>query len=177
VTACQIVPIAEEHIPSFHEAVDIVARERKYLAFLEAPPLERAREFVLDNIARRHPQFVAMNEGSVVGWCDIIPNRSRPIYSHCGSLGIGLLPQFRGQGLGRKLLETALAAAFDFGMTRIELQVRQDNTNAISLYQGLGFQFEGVHRYAILIDGRFENQFSMALLTMPEAHPRSAHPD
>jgi energy-coupling factor transporter transmembrane protein EcfT len=36
----QILPITEEHIKSFRAAVDSVAREHKYLAFLEGPPLE-----------------------------------------------------------------------------------------------------------------------------------------
>jgi hypothetical protein len=51
-TAYQIVLIAEKHISGFRAAVAVVARERKYLAFLEAPPLEDATRFVLDNIAR-----------------------------------------------------------------------------------------------------------------------------
>ena len=37
--------IREEDIESFHAAVGVVARERKYLALLEAPPIERARGF------------------------------------------------------------------------------------------------------------------------------------
>jgi hypothetical protein len=48
----EIVPIAQDHIESFHRALDFVARERRYLAFLEAPPLESMRAFVLDNISR-----------------------------------------------------------------------------------------------------------------------------
>jgi hypothetical protein len=48
--ANQIVPIAEEHIPGFRAAVDVVAREKKYLAFLAAPPLEEVTRFVLGNI-------------------------------------------------------------------------------------------------------------------------------
>ena len=32
----EIVPIAEAHIESFHRTLDVVARERRYLAFLEA---------------------------------------------------------------------------------------------------------------------------------------------
>jgi len=46
----QIVPIAEEHISGFRAAVDVVARESKYLAFLEAPPSEETRRFVRRNI-------------------------------------------------------------------------------------------------------------------------------
>lgn len=35
-----IIPITEQYIEGFRSAVDSVAREKKYLAFLEAPPFE-----------------------------------------------------------------------------------------------------------------------------------------
>ena len=160
----QIVPIAEEHIPGFRAAVDVVARETKYLAFLEAPPLEDVTRFVRDNMERGYPQFVVLSAGTVVGWCDVIPNRTRVIYSHCGSLGIGLLPGFRGKGIGRQLMQRAIEAAFAFGLTRIELTVRERNANAIALYNSLGFEVEGLHRNAVCIGGQYENLYSMALL-------------
>lgn len=160
----QIVPIAEEHIPGFREAVDVVSREKKYLAFLEAPPLEHVRRFVLDNIERGFPQFVALSGETVVGWCDVLPNRSRVIYSHCGTLGLGLLPEFRSKGIGRQLMQRTIDAAFAFGLTRIELTVRESNANAIGLYKSLGFDIEGLHRNAVCIEGQYENLYSMALL-------------
>ena len=46
----QILPITEDHIESFRAAVDSVAREHKYLAFLEGPPMSMTRDFVLKNI-------------------------------------------------------------------------------------------------------------------------------
>jgi len=106
-----IVPIAEAHIAGFRDAVDVVARESKYLAFLEAPPLEDVTRFVRNNIERGYPQFVVVSAGTVVGWCDVLPNRTRVIYSHCGTLGIGLLPEFRGKGIGRELMRRAIDAA------------------------------------------------------------------
>jgi RimJ/RimL family protein N-acetyltransferase len=160
----RILPIAEEHITGFHVAVDVVARETKYLAFLEAPPLEEVARFVLGNIERGFPQFVVLSASSVTGWCDVIPNRVRPIYSHCGTLGIGLLPEFRGQGIGRQLLQRTIEAAFALSLTRIELTVREENLNAIALYKSLGFAIEGLHQKAVRIDGQYENLYSMALL-------------
>jgi L-amino acid N-acyltransferase YncA len=164
VTAYQIVPIAEEHIPGFRAAVDVVARETKYLAFLEAPPLEDVTRFVLDNIAHGYPQFVVLSAGTAAGWCDVIPNRSRAIYSHCGTLGVGLLPEFRGKGIGRQQMRRTIDAAFAFGLTRIELTVREGNVNAIALYKNLGFETEGLHRNAVCIEGQYENLYSMALM-------------
>ena len=159
-----IVPIAEAHIAGFRDAVDVVARESKYLAFLEAPPLEDVTRFVRNNIERGYPQFVVVSTGTVVGWCDVLPNRTRVIYSHCGTLGIGLLPAFRGKGIGRELMRRTIDAAFAVGLTRVELTVRETNANAIALYKRLGFEVEGLHQNAVCIEGQYENLYSMALL-------------
>jgi RimJ/RimL family protein N-acetyltransferase len=158
-----IVPIAEGHIEGFRRTLDIVARERRYLAFLEAPPLPSTRAFILDMIEQCYPQFVAMAGDEVVGWCDIIPN-SRPIKAHCGVLGMGLLPQFRGQGLGKRLIQRTLDAARACGLTRVELSVREDNANAIALYRMIGFAQEGLQRNAVRLDGAYEDVLTMAIL-------------
>ncbi len=163
VNSVEIVPIAEGHIESFHKTLDVVARERRYLAFLEAPPIESTRAFILNHIKQGYPQFVAISEGEVVGWCDVTP-KSRPIYAHCGVLGMGLLPRFRGQGLGTRLITRTLKAARACGLSRVELSVRQDNTNAIALYKRVGFVTEGLQRNAVQVDGGYENVVEMAIL-------------
>ena len=159
----EIVPIASHHIDSFHRTLDFVARERRYLAMLEAPPLEAMRAFVPDNVKKGHPQFVVLSDGEVVGWCDVLP-KPWPIHAHVGVLGIGLLPPFRGQGIGRRLIEKTLDAARGFGLSRIELTVREDNANAIGLYKKIGFVAEGVQRNAFKVDGEYANLVMMALL-------------
>jgi hypothetical protein len=58
--AFSIVPIAEDHIDGFRAVVDSVARERRYLALLEAPPPEESRKFVAENIRKRCPHYVAL---------------------------------------------------------------------------------------------------------------------
>jgi RimJ/RimL family protein N-acetyltransferase len=158
-----IVPIEESHIDGFHRTLDFVARERRYLALLEAPPLEGTRAFVLDHIKRGLPQFVAISAGEVIGWCDITP-KERPVYAHAGVLGMGLLPQFRGQGIGIGLIRRSLAAARAFGFHRVELTVREDNASAIELYNKVGFETEGVQRHAMQVDGAYENLILMAVL-------------
>lgn len=163
----QIRPISEDHIPSFRETLDAVARELKFLALLEAPPLEQMRHFVLNNIKEGYPQFVVLVDEEITGWCDVLPNPRRTACAHCGTLGMGLLPKYRGQGIGRKLMERALDAALVFGFTRIELTVRETNVNAIALYKNFGFETEGLHRKAVRIEGRYENTLSMAYVAQP----------
>ena len=74
------------------------------------------------------------------------------------------MPLFRHMGIGRKLMRRTIDAAFAFGLTRIELTVREENVNAMALYKSLGFVIEGFHRNAVCIEGQYENIYSMALL-------------
>ena len=159
----EIVPITQDHIESFHRSLDFVARERRYLAFLEAPPFESTQAFVLNNIEQGYPQLVAVSAGRVVGWCDVVPN-PRPIFAHVGLLGMAVLPEFRRQGLGERLIRQTLDAARKFGLRRVELTVRESNTVAIELYRKIGFTTEGLHRDRIRLDGAYENQMFMGLL-------------
>ena len=69
-----------------------------------------------------------------------------------------------GQGIGKRLIAQALAAARAFGLQRVELTVRENNTNAIALYKKVGFEIEGVQRDAIQVDGTYENLILMAVL-------------
>lgn len=158
-----IIPIAERHIVGFHAALDSVARERLYLAFLEAPSLEAAHAFVQANIREGHPQFVAEVDGAVVGWCDVIRS-DRPVFRHCGFLGIGLMAPYRRLGIGGALMSATINAALACGITRIELTVRADNTRAIALYESLGFVAEGRLRRHMLVDGRFHESLVMSLI-------------
>jgi GNAT superfamily N-acetyltransferase len=121
----EIRSIAEDHIARLRETLDAVAREQRYLSFLEAPPLEQIRHFVLNNINEGYPQFVVLIDDQIGGWCDVLPNARRTVQAHCGTLGMGLLPKYRGQGIGRKLMQRAIDAALAFGFTRIELTVRK----------------------------------------------------
>jgi ribosomal protein S18 acetylase RimI-like enzyme len=99
----------------------------------------------------------------VVGWCDVLP-KSRPVHAHAGVLGVALLPEFRGQGLGGRLMRQTLDAARAFGLHRVELTVREDNENAIALYRKIGFEIEGLMRDAIKVDDACENVVLMAIL-------------
>jgi RimJ/RimL family protein N-acetyltransferase len=165
-----IARMATEHVEGFYRALDFVARERKYLAFLEAPPLDSTRQFVMHNIAKGYPQFVAVAGGDVVGWCDVIP-KARPIHAHSGSLGMGLLPPFRGQGIGAALIDVTLREARRLGFVRIELTVHADNERAIALYERVGFKKEGTMQDAALIDGQYKDVILMAIVDRSIAVP------
>lgn len=156
-------PMSAHHIESFHEAFDVVARERRFLTFLKAPSLENTRTFALDSIDNGNPHFVAVTGETVVGWCDI-RRHGFEAHAHRGSLGMGLIDGFRGRGLGRQLIEAALKNAWEIGLTRVELSVHADNTRAIALYRKMAFVEEGLMRAAFFADGIYRDAVMMALI-------------
>lgn len=57
---------------------------------------------------------------------------------------MAVLPEARGRGLGRWLLDGALAEAARRGAKRVYLEVRESNTAARRLYERAGFERAGV---------------------------------
>ena len=162
----QIVPIAEEHIESFYRCLDAVARERRYLARVQAPPLESVRQFVLSSIENVAIRLVALsdeeNRARVVGWCDISP-MDREGFTHRGRLGMGVHKDFRRRGIGTRLIDEATSRAKEMGLERVQLEVFASNTPAIKLYEKLGFVVEGVKKKARKLDGVYDDMIQMAL--------------
>ncbi|WP_369015749.1 GNAT family N-acetyltransferase [Gimesia maris] len=76
---------------------------------------------------------------------------------HVARLGMGVLPEFRGQGIGNQLLERAMAHAWEQGLKRLELEVFADNEVALNLYRKHGYQVEGVKRFARCLDGVYQD--------------------
>ena len=152
-----------DHVEGYRRALDIVARERKYLTMLEAQSEDDTLRFVKSNLESGSPMLVALAGGKVIGWCDV-RREFFPSRAHRGTLGMGLLPEWRGRGVGRRLLEATLAQAQRSGFKPIELDVHADNPRAIALYEKTGFVREGIVRDASLIDGVFRDAILMAIV-------------
>ena len=158
-----VTPLVEEHIAGYRAAFDRVAHEHRFLDYLEAPPAAAVQKFVLSNIRDKNPQFVALDDHTVVGWCVIAP-KLKPIYQHAGVLGMGIIEGYRGRGIGSALINATLTAARQRGLKRVELQVRENSMSAVALFERSGFVKEGVMRKHAFIDGEYENSVLMAQL-------------
>lgn len=157
-------PIGMQDVAGFHECVDFVARERRFLASTEAPPLERSKDFVVHNLANHNAHYVAVADGRVVGWCDAVPITRPPACAHRATLGMGVSARFRGQGIGERLIRATVEHAWGAGLLRIDLDVRTDNEPAIRLYEKIGFRREGVRRCGLFVDGEPVDLLCMGLL-------------
>ncbi len=88
--------------------------------------------------------FVAVDtHGQIVGHLDLRGDRLRSANHRC-TLGIGIERAYRGQGVGRQLIQQAI----DFARAQpqlvwLELWVFGNNFPAIALYQRMGFETVG----------------------------------
>ncbi len=155
-----------DDVYSCHRCLNAVAQEGRWLSRLHAGPVDRYSVFWACLREANAPQIVAVDGEVVVGWCDITPNSS-PVSAHVGSLGMGLLPSCRGQGLGQRMLAKTLARARDLGLERVDLSVLHDNTAAYALYKRLGFVVEGRRMRNWKYNGTYQDSILMALNIEP----------
>ena len=139
---------------------------------LEAPPIEQVQSFVASNIMAGSPQFVAEEEGRIVGWCDVTPGSAAVGTAHVGRLGMGVLIGYRGRKVGRRLIHATIEKARMLGLEKIELGVFSSNEPALALYRSLGFQEEGRKKRGRFVDGIYDDVILMALeLKSPNPKP------
>ena len=67
-------------------------------------------------------------------------------------------PEYRGQGIGAALLDEALGHAEKVGMRQVLLSVNAENTAALRLYAGRGFERYGLEPDALFIEGRYYDE-------------------
>ncbi len=117
------------------------------LAAIEAvvfdSPEDRTVERVLENLADPATQYyLAALDGVPVGSGRIIraPDRAY-LYA------FGVLPAYRGRGVGRAFLHGLFALLRTDGYTRLALEVETENAPAVALYRRCGFQHLTTYGY------------------------------
>jgi RimJ/RimL family protein N-acetyltransferase len=159
----RVVPAGPEHAASIQATLEAVTAEHRWLFSIEAPEVADVTAYLVDHLRTESPYFVAVDDGQVVGLCEI--QRSlRPGALYVGSLGMAVLDAYRGHGIGARLLSACLAEAWAVGMLRVELEVFADNARARRLFGRAGFVEEGVRLAIRVVDGRAQDSLVMARL-------------
>jgi ribosomal protein S18 acetylase RimI-like enzyme len=103
-------------------------------------------------------------EGALLGMGGVHREGKRKSRHRAGIWGMYVVPEARGRGLGRALLQALVdhARGMD-GVERVELAVEATNTAARALYHAFGFVTYGVQPDAYRADGRSWNAELMTL--------------
>jgi RimJ/RimL family protein N-acetyltransferase len=103
-----------------------------------------------------------LEDGSVVG--DIHIRRGKRRTAHTADLGIAVCKAYWGKGVSSTLMRNLIIWCKDNGVTKINLQVREDNLHAKAFYAKCGFTKEGMVRRLFLIDGVYFDGEAWGLL-------------
>ena len=85
-------------------------------------------------------EIIAIIDGKVAGTAGIEAVGRKYKLRHRAELGISVLKEYWGLGLGKALTKACIQCAKEAGYTQVELNVVTENEAAISLYQSLGFE-------------------------------------
>lgn len=98
-----------------------------------------SKESILQELENKDAYYLVMEmDGKVVGhggfW---------KILDEAHITNLAIAPNYRGNKLGKKLLEAMLNYCRTLGITKATLEVRESNTAALKVYTSLGFYIEG----------------------------------
>lgn len=107
---------------------------------LRLPEEQLATELMRIKESEEHLLFLACQNEQVIGVVSVSPTHDQLSY---GEIGISILKDYWGMGLGTILLEEAvLWAEGNDRFTALTLEVKPHNQRAIHLYQKMGFSIE-----------------------------------
>lgn len=125
---------------------DEIAAEGELVAAVPGERTVLEESLALANLAAGGGLAVTLEvEGRIAGHLMVERRRGR-YEQHRGELSISIRAGYRGDGLGRALMETALDWARAVGLRKLSLGVFPGNAGALALYRSVGFVEEGVLR-------------------------------
>lgn len=92
---------------------------------------------------QRRPLWVAEQEGQVIGWLSVRDFYGRPAYHATAELGLYVHPEHQRGGVGRLLLDHAIAAAPPLGVSTLLGFVFAHNEPSVKLLRRFGFETWG----------------------------------
>lgn len=135
--------------PAVVAVINAVCAERIYLftdRYVPTPQWEAVlnrSEETSRHAAPRCLLLLPVVEGRIIGWCRAFEGTTSTT-RHVADIGIGLLPPYRGQGIGTRLLEQTVAWAVEQGFSKLTADTFSTNLRARALFRKLGFVETGV---------------------------------
>jgi L-amino acid N-acyltransferase YncA len=104
------------------------------------------------------PFVVAQDgDGRVLGFARASPYSDRCVYDGVAEHGVYVDAAARGQGLGRRLLETLAAEAERRGLYKLTSRIFTTNAASRAVHRAAGFQEVGVQRRHGRLDGEWKD--------------------
>jgi RimJ/RimL family protein N-acetyltransferase len=136
-------PAARRDASSFMDLWRTVVAEGRYVRTEQVTmSVRHYRRRFRRSWSSEEAELVAVEGNRVVGHLNVSREES-PATQHVASLGMSVVPDRRGHGVGTALLEACIEWAKTFGVEKLALSVYPDKERALVLYRKLGFVEEG----------------------------------
>lgn len=170
----EISPVSPNDADALHSLINQIKDEGKYLFFTLRFPREGTGKYIESHSAAGNPMIGAYAEnGELVGWIDFNIGGFEEI-SHTATVGMGVAKNHRGKGLGERLLRACILGAVKLGIEKLELEVFDTNSAALSLYRKMGFFEEGRLRKKRKFKDQYEDIVCMGLFLDGNTAPQPA---
>jgi phosphinothricin acetyltransferase len=143
----------ESDLPAIVDIYNTAIATRVSTAQLEPVTVESRRHWLSDHSPERHPFWVMEMDGQIAGWLTIKPFIPRCAYSGTVELSVYVDEKFRRRGIGRVLLEEAIARAPQLEITAMVGLIFAHNAPSLRLFEQLGFARWGLLPQVALLDG------------------------
>ncbi|PLT28189.1 arsinothricin resistance N-acetyltransferase ArsN1 family A [Peribacillus deserti] len=128
---------------------------------------EKDQQYMLDWFDKhgdRYKAIVAEMEDVVVGWASLNIYNARIAYNGVADLSVYIQREYRGKGIGGKLISAIEVLAKEKAFHKIVLSTFPFNELGQSLYKKMGFRIVGVYKNQGLLDGSFVDVMAMEKL-------------
>jgi ribosomal protein S18 acetylase RimI-like enzyme len=141
---------------------ETVADGRDVVAENIADILDNERVLFRHDDVQSRVFFVATVDGDVVGWTNLTHPELEKL-SHTAELTVGVLPEYRRNGIGSHLLQRGLEWAGEEGYERIYNSIPSTNEKAIEFLKDHGWEIEATREDHYRIDGEYVDEVMMAV--------------
>ena len=106
-------------------------------------------------------RFVAMSGGELSGWAALSKVSSRCVYGGVAEVSLYVGSRFRGQGVGRALLESLIVESENEGYWTLQSGIFPGNRASIALHEKVGFRKIGIRERIGKRDGQWKDNLLM----------------
>jgi L-amino acid N-acyltransferase YncA/cephalosporin hydroxylase len=143
----------EADLPAIVEIYNATVPTRMVTAELQPTTVEARLLWFREHSPEQYPFWVAESEGRVIGWLDFKKFLPRCAYRGTAEISVYVDEKFRRHGVGRRLLEQAIARAPSLGITALVGLIFGHNEPSLKLFQRLGFERWGFFPGVAQLDG------------------------
>jgi phosphinothricin acetyltransferase len=130
----------ETDLPAIIEIYNSTIPYQFVTADLEPVTVESRLAWFLAHEANKRPLWVVESEGQIFAWLGFQSFYGRPAYETTAELSIYVSPDYRYKGLGKMLLQQAIAHSPSYGIKTLLGFIFAENYPSLQLFEQFGFQ-------------------------------------